>query len=256
METDPVHNPPDAADDPAIWIHPTDPALSVVIGTDKKEPVTPGGPPVGGLVVYDLAGRELSFNQDGSLNNVHVAYNFPYQGSTVSLVAATNRLERTVDLYRVEVPTRALVKIGSFRVTAAIKKPRGICVYHSPVTGRFYVFVTDEGYTDQYEVGSTLSGTIKGSVVRQWKLASGPLNTEGLVADNEASASSTSRRSRRAASSPTVPSRRTRRPAAGSTAAPPTRRPATWSRQPRACRSTTGATTRATCWRSVRAATR
>ena len=35
-ETTPVPNPDDAADDTAIWIHPTDPSQSVVIGTDKS----------------------------------------------------------------------------------------------------------------------------------------------------------------------------------------------------------------------------
>src|SRR5690349_1849047 len=44
LETVPVANPEDAADDPAIWVNPKDPAKSAVIGTDKK----------GGLYVYDL----------------------------------------------------------------------------------------------------------------------------------------------------------------------------------------------------------
>ena len=36
VETDPVPSSGDAADDPAIWVHPTDPSLSTVIGTDKN----------------------------------------------------------------------------------------------------------------------------------------------------------------------------------------------------------------------------
>ncbi|MCI0633291.1 MAG: phytase, partial [Actinobacteria bacterium] len=35
VETDPTPNGGDSADDAAIWIHPSDPAQSVVIGTDK-----------------------------------------------------------------------------------------------------------------------------------------------------------------------------------------------------------------------------
>src|SRR5688572_19273536 len=51
VETEPVPHIGDAADDLAIWIHPTDPALSTIIATDK----TPGKEGVsGGLVVYDL----------------------------------------------------------------------------------------------------------------------------------------------------------------------------------------------------------
>jgi len=60
-ETDPMPNAGDAADDPAIWIHPTDPSLSTVIGTDKSNPG-------GGLTVYDLSGRQLFFHQVGQMN--------------------------------------------------------------------------------------------------------------------------------------------------------------------------------------------
>ena len=47
VATEPVPSAGDAADDPAIWIHPDDPARSLVIGTDKK----------GGLEAYSLDGR-------------------------------------------------------------------------------------------------------------------------------------------------------------------------------------------------------
>jgi phytase-like protein/calcineurin-like phosphoesterase family protein len=36
VETDPVPHRGDAADDPAIWVHPADPSLSTIIGTDKQ----------------------------------------------------------------------------------------------------------------------------------------------------------------------------------------------------------------------------
>lgn len=36
VETDPVPHDGDAADDPAIWVHPTDPGRSVILGTDKR----------------------------------------------------------------------------------------------------------------------------------------------------------------------------------------------------------------------------
>src|SRR5690606_16649840 len=43
-QTDPVNTSGDAADDPAIWIHPQQPERSLVLGTNKKA----------GLQVYDL----------------------------------------------------------------------------------------------------------------------------------------------------------------------------------------------------------
>ncbi|MEM6908591.1 MAG: phytase [Pseudomonadota bacterium] len=50
----------DAADDPAIWRDPVNPAKSLIVGTDKRA----------GLYVYDLAGKELSFLEAPGLNNV------------------------------------------------------------------------------------------------------------------------------------------------------------------------------------------
>ena len=55
-ETEPVGAAGDAADDMAFWVHPDDPALSVVIGTDKE----------GALETYDLAGRRLQVLDPGS----------------------------------------------------------------------------------------------------------------------------------------------------------------------------------------------
>ena len=50
----------DAADDPAIWRNPGNPAASLIVGTDKK----------GGLYVYDLKGAQKSFLPAPGLNNV------------------------------------------------------------------------------------------------------------------------------------------------------------------------------------------
>src|ERR1041385_3346449 len=46
VQTAPVPHKGDAADDPAVWIHPHDPALSLILGTDK----------LGGLHTYNMDG--------------------------------------------------------------------------------------------------------------------------------------------------------------------------------------------------------
>lgn len=176
-ETASVHNGGDAADDDAIWIHPSNPALSTVIGTDKSV--------AGGLNVYDLAGSELQFKADGRLNNDDVRYNFPLGSARVALVGATNRLTLSLDFYRVDEATRLLVKVGSVRLAAGTKivTPRGFAFYHSRVSGKYYAFVTDIGHTEQYELDGS-SGQVTGTRVRV--LQDTPvLHTEGLVADDE-----------------------------------------------------------------------
>lgn len=175
VETAPIHGTGDAADDAAIWIHPTDPARSTVIGTDKS---TDGR----GLVVYDLSGRELFYYPDGRMNNVDVRYNFPLGSSRVGLVGASNRV-RSLDFYKVNESDRSLTKVGSFAPTANIATPRGFSFYHSPDTGKYYAYVTDVGKVEQWELdGST--GSVTGKLVRSWTVT-GPAHTEGLVADDE-----------------------------------------------------------------------
>src|SRR5215217_5343493 len=84
VETEPVQSAHDAADDPAIWVHPTDPARSLIIGTDKKQ----------GLDVYDLGGKRVQTLPDGRMNNVDLRYGFKLDGHEVAIVAATNRSDQ------------------------------------------------------------------------------------------------------------------------------------------------------------------
>ncbi len=174
VETAEMHNPLDAADDSAVWIHPTDPALSTLIGTDKSDN--------GGLNVYDLSGAELQFKNDGRLNNDDVRYNFPLGSTRVALVGASNRVAKTLDFYKVDEPARTLTKVGAVPVDPTIATPRGFAMYHSPVSGKYYGFVTDSGKTLQYELDGS-SGQVTGRLVR--RLATISNATEGLAADDE-----------------------------------------------------------------------
>ena len=57
-------------DDPAIWIHPTDPSQSLIVGTDKN-------PEDGALYVFDLDGKILPEKTVRPLlrvNNVDIEY--------------------------------------------------------------------------------------------------------------------------------------------------------------------------------------
>ncbi|MCW2700721.1 MAG: phytase [Blastococcus sp.] len=54
-ETTPVAHTGDAADDPAIWVHPAQPSASLIIGNDKK----------GALETYDLSGHRLQRTSTG-----------------------------------------------------------------------------------------------------------------------------------------------------------------------------------------------
>ena len=76
----------DDPDDPAIWVHPGDPARSLILGTNKAKA------PAGALVVYGLDGkiRQTVSGLDRP-NNVDIAKNFTLGGKTVDLAVVTER---------------------------------------------------------------------------------------------------------------------------------------------------------------------
>jgi 3-phytase len=176
LETEPVPYDGDAADDPAIWIHPTDRNLSTIIGTDKQ----------GGLAVYDLNGNEIQYLSLGPMNNVDVRYNFPLGGSLIDIVAATHSDTDTILLYRVNPETRQLEEIVSRPIETNVAPLKGLCLYHSWISGKYYVFVTtyERGDVQQWELVDNGSGAIDAVLVRSFTLGS---NVEGCVADDELS---------------------------------------------------------------------
>jgi 3-phytase len=170
VETDPVVGGGDAADDVAIWRNPSNPGLSVVIGSDKRS----------GLAVYDLEGNQLQFLRDGRMNNVDLRNDFSLDGERVDLVAATNQSDDTIALYRLDPATRSLSPVSSIATGLDVY---GTCMYVSPLTGSFFVFVDSRaGLVEQWELIDAGTGSIGGALVRSFSVGS---ETEGCVADDE-----------------------------------------------------------------------
>lgn len=173
LETAPVPTADDAADDPCIWIHPSDPALSTIIGTYKKDD--------GGLFVYDLDGNEIQFLADGSMNNVDIRYNFPLGGESVAMATAGNRRENTIAIYRVDPESRRLENVAARKLPIGIEI-YGSCMYRSPVTGHYYTFINDkDGTIEQWRLFDNGSGAVDGELVRTMSVDTQP---EGCVADD------------------------------------------------------------------------
>lgn len=176
-ETAPVLNSGDAADDPAVWVHPTDPALSLVIGNDKQ----------GALEVYDLAtGDRVQRLTTGTRfwGNVDVRHGVTIGGRTLDLVAAYNLGIRTFD---VDAGTRRLVPVGDGGGNIVTDGGEGLCAHHSARTGQVHVYViTRAGRLRQYLLhDDDADGLVEGRLVRQFEVGS---EAEGCVADDEAGA--------------------------------------------------------------------
>jgi 3-phytase len=171
-ETDPVPSGGDAADDPAIWIHPTAPGRSVVIGTDKQA----------GLGVWDLDGQELQFLADGELNNVDLRYRFPLGGEEVALITAGERSQDIIAVYTIDPQTRRLRDVAARDIALGIGI-YGSCMYRSATTGDFYFFGNSKsGEVEQWRLFDDGSGRVDAELVRSFDVGT---QTEGCVADDE-----------------------------------------------------------------------
>jgi len=170
VETDPVPHGGDAADDPAIWVNPNDPAKSTIIGTDKQ----------GGLAVYDLSGKQIQFLPDGQMDNVDLRDGFKLGGQTVTIVTASNRKDNSIAIYKINPQTRMLENAEARKVKHGLSV-YGMCMYRSK-TGKIYYFGTSKsGDVEQWELFES-GGKVDAKKVRNFKLNS---TVEGCVADDE-----------------------------------------------------------------------
>jgi len=177
LQTPPVPSGGDAADDPAIWIHPRDPAKSLILGTDKQS----------GLHVYDLEGRERQVVARGSQpNNVDVLYGFPLGEDRVDLAVASIRGRPTpgVKVWRIDPESGALRDVTKDEVIRVCpgSSPYGCCTYRSPRTKESYFFVSDRtGVIEQWRLKAA-GGKVGAAHVRALRVSS---QVEGLVTDEE-----------------------------------------------------------------------
>lgn len=163
VETEPVSSKGDAADDPAIWLHPTDPSMSLVIGTNKQF----------GLDVYDLNGRLLARHEDGRLNNVDV------RGD---IAAAEHRGANVVVVYRVDPESRMLRRVEADIPTIPVDV-YGSTLYKGK-DGELYSFIgSKEGTVIQLLHSANDDGYITQRIVRELTV---PSQVEGMVADDAA----------------------------------------------------------------------
>ena len=174
-ETEPVADPCDAADDPAVWVNPVAPAASLIVATNKRR----------GLAVYDLDGRLVSQLDVGRANNVDLRSlrRSPRQaeqaGAPVALVAASNRSTDTLDILFLSADGRLMPQRT---VTAAYdgEPPYGLCLYRGAV--HLYAFATyKDGAIRQWRLGADGAAD---ELVRSLRV---PSQVEGCVADDPAS---------------------------------------------------------------------
>lgn len=172
-------------DDPAIWINPTDPGQSIILGTDKNED--------GALYAFDLNGKILEDKTVRNLkrpNNVDIAYGLILSGKPTDIAVVTEREANKIRIF--SLPDMKPIDNGGIEVFAgeAEQAPMGISLFTRPGDKTIFAIVgrktgPSEGYLWQYQLADDGKGNVKASVVRKFGKYSGKKEIESIAVDNE-----------------------------------------------------------------------
>jgi 3-phytase len=157
----------DAADDPAIWRNPANPAASLIVGTDKK----------GGLYVYDLKGAQKSFLAAPGLNNVDL---IEIAGGRVLVIASDRSDLTTVNLFMALLDTATGKLVPAGKIAVGPGEGYGICMVKPAGSEGVIAFSAPKGGTIYRTVIREAGGSFTGTTTT---LAQVPTQTEGCIAD-------------------------------------------------------------------------
>jgi 3-phytase len=175
-------------DDPAIWIHPTDPAQSLILGTDKDS--------LGALYVYDLNGKIIEDKVVYGLqrpNNVDVEYGLLMDGKPVDIAVVTERYTHSLRVF--SLPDMKPIDGGGIPVFVGEEEEEfrdlmGIGVYKRPSDGRVFAIVGRKSgpqngtYLWQYELTGQ-AGRVNARLVRKFGNFSGKKEIEAIALDDK-----------------------------------------------------------------------
>lgn len=183
----------DDPDDPAIWIHPGDPARSVIIGTNKVDA------PNGALVVFGLDGAiKQTVSGLRRPNNVDVEYGLSLGGQSADIAVAAERYRNQLTVFRIDPESGMLSDVtspGNSRVftdrTGEQAAPMGVSLYRRASDGAIFAIVAPkngprQGYMGQYRLEDDGQGKVKAVFVRYFGAFSGKGEIEAVAVDDAA----------------------------------------------------------------------
>lgn len=173
------------SDDPAIWIHPSDPSRSLVLGTDKDAD--------GALFVFGLDGRirqELVVRGLLRPNNVDVIQGVSVGGNRIDLAVVAERYANRLRVFAL--PEMRPIDGGGIPVFVGerARDVMGVALYRRPgddalfaIVSRSDRFAPRSGYLHQYRLVDDGTGTLRGLFVRAFGDWSGRKEIEALAVD-------------------------------------------------------------------------
>ncbi len=174
------------ADDPAIWIHPTNPSQSLIFGTDKiKEK--------GGIYAYNLKGRTVQrIELLDRPNNCDVEYGL----GSMDILVVTERLKHRLRVFSIDQTSGKLKDVSGLtdvfvKDPLELREPMGVGLFKSPVDGRVFAVVSrskgpSSGYLGYYElVINPVNQKIDAKLIRTFGAFSGKKEIESVFVDDE-----------------------------------------------------------------------
>lgn len=173
-------------DDPAIWVHPEDPAKSLILGTDKDTD--------GALYVFGLDGRihpDLVVRGLLRPNNVDIARGVWLGGRRVDVALVAERYAHRLRAYRL--PDLAPVDGGGLPVFEGerARDVMGVAAYRRAsdeatfaIVSRSDRFAPRHGYLHQYRLVDDGAGTLRAVFSRAFGTWSGRKEIEALSVDS------------------------------------------------------------------------
>ena len=159
-------------DDPAIWVHPAEPARSMIFGTMKV------AAPAGAVVAFGMDGqiRQVISGIDRP-NNIDVEYGLQLGGRRIDVAIATERLARQLRIFRIDPADGRLVDLGGVPVLEGqdgeAGAPMGLALYRRARDGAVFAIVSPkegprQGYLWQYQLIDAGGGRPGAKFVRRF----------------------------------------------------------------------------------------
>ena len=179
---------PHDSEDPAIWVHPSDPNQSLVLVTDKEAD--------GGIYVFNLDGEriaEKTIHPVARPNNIDVTYHLPWGDTTIDVAVYTERLTEKLRVFRL--PDMTFVDGGGVPLFEGqgdpeFRAPMGVACFTDLAQNAHYAVVsrkngpTDSTYLWQYRLYTEGDSIVRGALVRQFGAFSGAGEIEAIGVDD------------------------------------------------------------------------
>jgi 3-phytase len=164
--------PVNVTDDAAFWVHPTDPASSLLLVANKGR----------GLEVHDLDGfLRKQLGDAAECKAVDVMYGFPLaKGPADVVLVAGDAPDPVLFVYRVDPVKRKLTALGLPVKFPAGDPPVSVCGYTGSGGARYVFLSREQGQLEQYALAAAGDGV----ALRPVRALARTNKIKGLVADD------------------------------------------------------------------------